>query len=269
VPCDVTAGGFTVKLPQAPPDQTRVCVKLVGVANAVVNTLTIAAQGTDVINKAGGPASGTFTMVNQAATWQYAAATGIWYVISDDTPFNAVKTVVTSPLASDQNLLAWSYDPAVPGASSSPTGGTIQLIRLILRTPALVTNVLAHVATAGSGLTAAQNLAGLYTAAGALLSGTADQTASWGSTGLKTMALTTPQNLAAGNYYAALLSVGTTPPQFSRSGGLTAEANLLNAGLASSAARFATGPASLTALPASITMSGIALAAVGYWAALS
>jgi hypothetical protein len=173
-----------------------------------------------------------------------------------------------SPQAADQNLLAWAYDPIVATNSSVPASGVVQLMRVILRTTQTVTNVLVHVAVLGTGFTASQNFAGLYTSSGTLLSATADQAAAWGSTGLKTMALTSTQtNLAAGTYYVALVQNGSANLALARTGGLASESALINAGLTATTARFATGP-TVTSLGA-ITMSSNTLATVGFWAALS
>jgi hypothetical protein len=172
----------------------------------------------------------------------------------------------------DQNLVSWAYDPAVITNTASPATGTVQLIRVILRSAQTVTNVLAHIGAGGTGLVSAKNYGGLYSAAGTLLSATADQTTAWASTGLQTMALATQQvNLAAGIYYAALLANETagTTPAFARNNGITAASGLINAGLAVATARFATGPAGQNTLPGTITMSGLTFATVAYWAALS
>lgn len=177
----------------------------------------------------------------------------------------------STPLAADQNLLAWSYDQAAGALNTSvPASGTVQLVRVILRAAATVTNVIAHVGVLGTGFTANENFAGLYTSGGTLLSATADQASAWGSAGLKTMALASQQvGLAAGIYYVALVQNGSANVAFARAGGLSGEANLLNAGLTASTARFATGPVSQASLPSPITMTSNTLASVGFWAALS
>lgn len=175
-----------------------------------------------------------------------------------------------TPLPDDQNLLAWAYDPVAAVNPTTPASGTIQLIRVILRAARTVTNVDAWVATAGTGFTANENFAGLYTSGGTLLSATADQAAAWGSTGLKPMALASQQvNLAAGIYYVALVQNGSANVAFARTGGLGGEASVINAGLTASTPRFATGPTSQISLPSSIAMSSNTLASVGLWAALS
>jgi hypothetical protein len=119
---------------------------------------------------------------------------------------------------------------------------------------------------AGATLTAGQCFVGLYNSSGTRLAVSADQSANWTSTGLKTIALTAPQTLAVGSYYVAILAVGTTPPQFAMGAG---GATTVSAGLATGAARFLTGPTSQTSLPASITLSSQTVTSGARWAALS
>lgn len=184
---------------------------------------------------------------------------------------HAYTKASTSPVfqPDDHAVLAWSYDPAVTSNSTAVASGTVQLIKIVLRRAATISNLYAQVNTAGGTLTSGQNFAGLYSASGTLLSATADQTTAWGSTGMKTMALTTPQTVLPGYYYVALLSNGTTGPAFARGNGLSGAANAINLGLAASTARFATGPTAQTSLPSSITMSSNSLAGVPYWVAVS
>lgn len=102
VPVDATAGSITVTLPNAPADKTRISVKKI---DASVNTVIVTRSGTDVFNKLGGSTSLTMLLVNQAMNFQYEAATGIWYLVSGDTPlgqldarFTAIAAVVGGDL---------------------------------------------------------------------------------------------------------------------------------------------------------------------------
>ena len=122
----------------------------------------------------------------------------------------------------DYGYLGWSYDPAFGSGNYAAVSGTVAGVRLWL--PACtVTNITLHVTTAGSTLTAGESFAALYSGANpaVLLSATADQSASWNSVGIKTMALTTPQAVSTGFYNICLFSVGTTPPNFARVGSIT------------------------------------------------
>lgn len=86
VPFDLTAAARTLTLPTAPPDATRVAAKIIAQDAGGANWLTIAAGGSDVFNKAGGGATLTLKLLNQAIGLQYKASTGIWYVVADDLP---------------------------------------------------------------------------------------------------------------------------------------------------------------------------------------
>jgi len=169
----------------------------------------------------------------------------------------------------DLGLLAWTYDIGVSASGSAPASGVVNLIRVNIRQAISVTNVVLAVTTAGSGLTSGQNFAGLYNSAGTLIGTSADQSASWASSGLKTIALTGgPFALSAGTFvWVAIVSNGTTPPTLFRTGVLAAAP--VNAGFAASTARYATNGTATTALAGSITPGSNVLAGTAYWAALS
>lgn len=80
VPVDTTSGPVTVTLPTAPAALTVIGVKMVILGGT--NTVSVAAGGSDVFNKAGGSTSLTLSRALQTITVQYAS--GIWYVISTD-----------------------------------------------------------------------------------------------------------------------------------------------------------------------------------------
>jgi hypothetical protein len=86
IPANVSAGGFTITLPTTPADKTRVAAKIIAIAGA--NTLNIVTGGSDVFNVVGGPTTATLTLLNQGVVLQYAAAGGIWYSQSTDTPLS-------------------------------------------------------------------------------------------------------------------------------------------------------------------------------------
>jgi hypothetical protein len=107
VACDISGGGFTVELPQAPADQTRVAVKVINTAPLDQYLLTVSTQGSDVLNKAGGLTSGTRVLLNQGAIYQYQLSTGIWYVTTDDLPLTGVKDLIPDWL----NVTLYGADP--------------------------------------------------------------------------------------------------------------------------------------------------------------
>lgn len=147
----------------------------------------------------------------------------------------AGNTVYSDPtVPADRGFVAWNTPPQVAASSAllslAGAAGVLHLVR-IRRVPATtITNLLIMVATAGSGLTAGQCFGALYTAAGALVAQTVDQAAAWASLGLKTMALSSPQAVAAGDYYVGLWYNGTTAPAVVRSNasinGVTTNAGL-------------------------------------------
>jgi hypothetical protein len=168
----------------------------------------------------------------------------------------------------DHGLIAWTHDPATLRSTSNPTtSGTVYLSKLkVINRGVTATTILVGIETAGSGLTAGQCYVGLYNSSGSRLAISADQASNWTSTGLKTISLTTPPTLAVGNYYVAILANGTTPPQFAMGAG---GATSVNAGLATAAARFLSGPAAQTSLPTSITLGSQTPQTGARWAALS
>src|SRR5262249_50065366 len=128
-----------------------------------------------------------------------------------------------------------------------------------------ITSIYLSVASGGSSLTSGDSKAALYNSAGTLLSATADQSSSWTSSGLKTIALTSQQtNLAAGTYYVAFWSVSTgTMPSF-RTG---LNSTTVNVGLSAANSRYATADTSLTSTAPGSLGTFTALSA-SYWVAL-
>jgi hypothetical protein len=172
--------------------------------------------------------------------------------------------------ASDHNLIAWSYDPALPTNSLAlSTGGVVHLVKVILRYAATINNVLYQVNTAGATLTSGQNFVGIYDSGGTRRAVSADQTTAWGSTGLMTTVMTASYSAAAGVYYIAFVANGTTGPALARLNGLAGAGATINAGLTAATYRFATNGSGNTSLPASLTLSSNATESVPYWAALS
>jgi parallel beta-helix repeat protein len=159
---------------------------------------------------------------------------------------------------SKHGLVEWNYDPiaAVASTANSTTlaSGTVQLVKITAQTGGTVNNIIVNCLALGSTLTSGQNFAAIFDSSGNRLGITADQTTAWGSTGLKTMALTAGVTLTAGaDYYIAFLSVGTTPPKFAQTGvGSFLEVNV---GLGSTVLRFCTNVTGQTAMPSSLTLS--------------
>jgi hypothetical protein len=169
--------------------------------------------------------------------------------------------------ALDQDMIAWQFDHATNMVGSTFTSGTVQWSKLWVRQSTTITNVCASIATVGAALVAGQNFGGLYDPAGNRLGVTADQTANWGTTGFKEMALTAPVAVTPGYYYVAILSNAGTTPAFARGSALVS--TIVNAKLTATTARFATGPAAQTSLPVAVTMGTRTLTGNAIWTAVS
>lgn len=166
--------------------------------------------------------------------------------------------VAARPMPEDLGYIALTGDHDAFSSTVAPSTGVIYLAKVVIRRPVTATNIVVFVTSAGATLTSGQNLAGIYSSTGTLLRATADQSAVWTSTGLKTMALTTTIALVPGTYYVAILSVGTTPPTLIRSaisgGGASGSQAFYNVGATSSTPKSAVTAAGQTTLPA-ITLS--------------
>lgn len=195
----------------------------------------------------------TFTVGNRSGTWRLVASdtSAVW--------------ATTDWTLSDLGLLAWTANPILgTQAGFIPTAGGVRLSRFKLSRAATISTITVVINTAGATLTSGQCFAGIYDTSFARLAVTADQSASWTSTGAKAMALTSPPSLAAGEYYAALLTNGTTGPQFacvSTSGGAFG-----TIGRSSTNYLGLSADSSQTSLPTTATPSG---ANVLYWFGLS
>ena len=171
-------------------------------------------------------------------------------------------------LPSDHNLVAWTMDPSEAANSQVLVSGTLYMMGLWVREATSFTNIIFGASAAGATLTAGQNLIGLYNSSGTRVATSADQSANWTSTGIKTTAMTgAPIALSAGMYYVAILSNGTTPVGVFRESN-QASANIINVGLTAATARSAE-LAGQTSLPASITLGSRTLGPFSFWFGLS
>lgn len=213
------------------------------------------------INAAGGET------IDGAASVVINANYGHITFVSNGTGWNVIEEMGAAPpvwSATDQGYISWAFDPALSYNGNAPSAGIVYVTAVPVRRACTITNVVNCVGVAGSGLTSGQNFAALYNSAGTLLSQTADQTTAWASTGIKTMALGAPQNVAAGIYYVAVWSNGTTPPKFLETITTPYGGALING----SPVRFGTANASVTTTAPS-SLSGPTAGAIGFWAALS
>ena len=118
VPCDVTSAGFTVTLPTAPANETRIGLKIVATASS--HLLTTATGGSDVFNVAGGPTTGTLVLLNQGVIFQYNASTAIWYAQSTDFPLGQIAAAVETGFTAAGQLYAGTGS----GTGTLLAGGT-------------------------------------------------------------------------------------------------------------------------------------------------
>lgn len=127
---------------------------------------------------------------------------------------------------SDNGLITETMDIGQADSSNfgAPGSGVICVSQLWIPEAAPISKLVYLVNTQGTGLTAGQNLVGIYNAAGTLLGKSATQeSAGVISTGLKEATLTAEagQSLTVPGgddywVYAAMLFVGTTPPALRR-----------------------------------------------------
>lgn len=150
----------------------------------------------------------------------------------------------------------------------APTAGLLNVVRITLPRACSVTNIIMSVSTQGTALTSGQNFVALYTGAGVKVGVSADQTAAWGTTGLKTAALASgPFSMPAGNAYIGWWSnAGTTLVSMHR--GVSLAAATLNSGFASPNLPVCSADGSLTTT-APDPLSAQTAAGVYWYAAVS
>lgn len=160
--------------------------------------------------------------------------------------------------AKDHALHSWSFRPEAISTGTAATAGTVQLIRVKVHSGVTLSTITLSFTTGGSGLT--NCYAGIYSSAGALLGVSAERSANWASSGLKT-ATFTPVVVSDDYVWVALLNNGTTGPAYSRG----ANNGAVNAGLTTP--RFASADTGVTTLPA--TLGTITATTTAYWVAVS
>lgn len=119
VPCDVTAGSFTVTLPTAPTDRSRVLVKIILPTAAGANSVTVACGGSDTINRTGGATSTSLSLPGQSALLQYDSASATWTIQAVDLPLTQLdaRFIAAAVLDTDGTLAANSAS-RVPAQSA-------------------------------------------------------------------------------------------------------------------------------------------------------
>jgi hypothetical protein len=169
----------------------------------------------------------------------------------------AFGQVPVLPTPAQMGIVAWDYPSILAmGGTAAALSGTVYLMRVPLYGASVtVTNILIAIQTQGSGLTSSENFLGLYDNTGTKIGGTADQTASWGSTGLKTAGLVSGPFTGTWPFvYVVFVSNGTTPPALARIGGGSSVSILSALSSSGSNMPFATNGTG-TALPGSLVYS--------------
>lgn len=212
--------------------------------------------------------------VNAAFTSQDASITGNTASIAAldgrlTTAEANINTLKATAGAISLPVQAQSFPPETMQAATTMGAGNVIMTRVDLPKDATITNLIIAFVTAGSGLTAGQNFAGLYDSTGTRIGITADQSVAWTTAGAQTMALTAPVFCPAGAYYVAAMANGTTRPGLGRAASINNFDNVLSYGLPIAQYRWAFGGVGLTALPASVVMSTRATLNIAFWAAVS
>lgn len=160
----------------------------------------------------------------------------------------------------DFGYIGWTSDPLCWGASAQNGTGVLVLTRMRAAATGTIQAIDYYNTVAGSGLTASQNLIGVYdtgqaTSGLATLLGTSvDQTTNGAATGELSAAMASGAPVNAGNdYFVGFLWVGSTIPTVAASGKSLSQNSL--SGLNFRAARYGSG---LTSLPSSIPAGSLA-----------
>lgn len=177
----------------------------------------------------------------------------------------------TSPLPSitqpeDHGLLVWTYDPVFASSNSTLTNGTVYLIGIYVRRSLTISKVWWAHSTAGATPTSTQNVAGLYSSVGSLLSSVNIDAKVTNGNAAQNATLTAPQVVTPGLYWIGLVFNATTAPTLLRTNG--ALQGLNNVNLTTSTKRFATNSTTQTTLPSSVTPASNA-DTFAFWGAVS
>lgn len=99
------------------------------------------------------------------------------------------------------------------GGSTLTVSGTIYGVAVGLLAGDVVSNLSVMVGTLASGFSGAGLRLGLYSKTGVQLAASVDSQASFGATGVKTIAMATPYLVVTDDaYYCAIITIATTPP---------------------------------------------------------
>lgn len=147
VPCDTSAGAFTVTLPAASTGKGRIAVKLV----VSGNTLNLALTGSDKFNVTGGSTTGTLTLTNQGIICE-SDGSSIWTVTADDIPLSQLDSRYSTPAGLFTGAIPGQWylpDIAIEGGGVSTLSfGTLYAMPKLLRAGTIAGIAARHFGTA-------------------------------------------------------------------------------------------------------------------------
>lgn len=114
IPADASGGAFTITLPAAPADKSRIFIKKIDTSATAV---TIARGGSDVFEKTSGATSLTLALQFQSVLLTYNSSAAVWYASYDlalpalDTRFSALM-LATAVKTGAYTAVAGDYVPA-------------------------------------------------------------------------------------------------------------------------------------------------------------
>lgn len=174
---------------------------------------------------------------------------------------------IVDPTPADYGLISWACPPTNVSSSGGGASGTVYYMRVYVPTAQTITGISLYQVTAGSGLTAGQNLLALLDAAGTRVAVTADQSTAWasGTQVNKDAAFTTPYTPVPGWHVIAALPNGTTPPVWPKG----PPSGAANAGyrLAAPYPQMNSGSGQ-TSIPASVDYNTLSRGSSTFWAGL-
>jgi hypothetical protein len=186
--------------------------------------------------------------------------------MTDGFPVTAAVNAVTP---ADQGAQAWTTDPGTfTGTPTLALTSGLPVLTMFRYAGGTMNTIWINITVAGATLTAGQNFAAIVNSAGVVVASTADQSATWVSTGQKQMALTTPVVLPSGIYFVWIVANGTTPPTLRACNAATNLGNLQQV-VNPSTFRFSTNGTGVIAVPANVTLANNAAIAVGVLAVMT
>lgn len=178
-----------------------------------------------------------------------------------DSQGNEFLFVDPNPHPVQNGLLSWGFPPGGASGTAHMNEGTVYLQKFYLNKITALTSMMFYVTNPANAPTAGYG--GLYDVSGNRLAVSANSTASFTSTGAKTLSFVTPYNADTGYYYTALL-VAAGPGLGPDLAAGTGNAAVTNINLTGAGLRYCSGPTGQTTLPTTITMSSN-VAAVSLW----